>query len=729
MNDSYNNYIKERLRNGNNYSAQYRSAITAVDYYGAEGTFYLLQFYYSECLLFQCYAKDSNQQKRVGIVSWKRFEHKLCKMFKNISQELTGKYEQAFYVQFGTCVYDPFYDTFSPNLSKYREDISHALQEIEFDTQLPVYVCGLDRYMTKSVMYALQKKGSMVVMMQKKDDLALNEAKRVLHLLEFGSIYLQTTSVLSIADCFAPRTVYIPLVEKTLDSEFCNGKTWRDLLTGLDTDDCCIVNHVPCKCVTIKMNIDIFNNIFCSIHNNGGHQKTILLHNALGVEFPTEKDEILTQPTTSSGKAHTTLTDSRDGLQAESHASTDKAPNLQPPKEMNTNNEAHEIQIRKSPQEAFGPVKGYEGLKLETDGAVPYNIEDLFGYYLLDNEGVSEISFRDAYLYQNIDLLEAFIYEILAKLGEKLTKFHTFKIITLPDEVIEKKNKDKLASINKKGTPSEEQDKKTSIIKRQLQKLNTFHSKITDIGKKFKSRNITLVREFLNENDPEGEHKRTMVLDNGWCIDLEGGLNKLFRDKNEMDNAKCGKTTLYYYHKGDRVDSSDNPYKPPKEGKTCIVKEITSRERNLTPERLFKHYLLYKNGTFHITLRDRYLLANPEMLKTFINKLIGISRRANKDNRSIKIVNHFTLYISRITKDNQEFFNRKFANMRDDGVLFELKELSAKDKEGNHKRTLKFEDNGWCIDLEGGLDRLYDSETDMRVGICRNTTLYYCEES
>ena len=380
------------------------------------------------------------------------------------------------------------------------------------------------------------------------------------------------------------------------------------------------------------------------------------------------------------------------------------------------------------PQKRYEPIKGYEGLKLETDGVVPYNIEDLFGYYLLDNDGVSEICFRDAYLYQNIDLLEAFIHEVLAKLGDKLTKFRTFKIVTLPDEVIEKKNKDKLILLNKVKSMSEDEEKNKSKIERQLKKLKKFQSKIVFIKNEFKARNIMLVRDFLNEKDPEGEHKRTMILDNGWCIDLEGGLNKLFRNKNEMDNAKCGKTTLYYYHKGDRTDSSGNPYCPPKGGKPCVVKVITSNEKNLTPEILFNHYLLYNDGTSHITLRDRYLLTNTKMLKTFIIKLIGISRIANRDNSNIKIVNHFTLYINRITKKNQEFFDEKFANMKNDGVLFELKELSSNDKEGNHKRTLRFEDNGWCIDLEGGLDRLYDSETKMRDGICQNTTLYYCKE-
>ena len=704
MNDSYFNYITERLRKGNNYSSQFKSAITAVDYYGAEGVFYLLQFYHSECFLFRCCTKNEEQQKRVGIASWTSFGHGLCEVFKNDSQGLIEKYEYAFYVDNGICQYDSFYDTLSSNLLEYTKSVDIALKDIEFESQLPVYVCGLDRYITKSVMYALQKKGMVIVMMQKKDDLKLNEAKRVFHLQDFGSMCLNTIVPMSVSDCFAPKTIYVPLNEKTLCSEFCNGKSWKDLLTDINTDDSCIINTIPCKCVMVKMKIDIFNNVFCSVLKGGNHLKTILLYNALGVSIPTEKKGVSYSPTESSIVTHA----SSLKIQEELIAERCKEPAV--------------------PQERYEPLEGYEGLKLETDGVVPYNIEDLFGYYLLDNGGVSEICFRDAYLYQNIYLLEAFIHEVLTKLGDKLTKFRTFKIVTLPDEVIEQKHKDKLTSLNKVKSMSEDDEKNKSNIERQLKKLKRFQSKIIFIKNEFKARNIMLVREFLNEEDPEGEHKRTMLLDNGWCIDLEGGLNKLFRNKDEMDNAKCGKTTLYYYHKGDRADSEGNPYYPPKRGKPCVVKLITNKEKNLTPEKLFAYYLLYKDGTSHVTLRDRYLLTNPEMLKTFIIKLRGISRIANRDNSNIKIVDHFTLYINRITKKNQASFDKKFANMKDDGVLFELKELSSKDKEGTHKRTLIFEDNGWCIDLEGGLDRLYDSETKMRDGICRNTTLYYSKE-
>lgn len=314
MNDSYINYIIERLRTGNNYSSQFKSAITAVDCYGADGTFYLLQFYHSEYFLFKCCTKNEEQQKRVGIASWKRFDHGLCEVLKNDSQELIEKYEYAFYVHNETCQYDNFYDTLSSNLPEYTKSVDVALKDIEFDSHLPVYVCGLDRYITKSVMYALQKKGMVVVMMQKRDGLKLNEAKRVFHMQDFGSMCLNTSVVLSVSDCFAPKTIYVPLNEKTLCSEFCNGKSWKDLLTDINTDDSCIINMIPCKCVMVKMKIDIFNNVFCSVLKGRNHQKTILLYNALGVNIPTEKKGVSNSPTESSIVMHAPSLNKQDGL-------------------------------------------------------------------------------------------------------------------------------------------------------------------------------------------------------------------------------------------------------------------------------------------------------------------------------------------------------------------------------------------------------------------------------
>lgn len=707
MNDSYSNYILERLRKGRNYSSQYRSAITAIDFYSAEKEFYLLQFYFSECLLLKCSA-NGGEQKRVGVLSWRKFQHGLDGVIKNTPDELIAKYDKAFYVKEGVCLYDPFYDVLSPQLCQYKEAICDALKDIELDENMHVYVCGQECFLTKSVMFALQRKTANVVMMQKHDDLNLSEAKRVLHLQSFEAMHLNTSVTMSVADCFAPQTFYVPLADMTLDSELCNGNTWRDLLVDTETEDCCIINGVTCKCVTVKTRVDIFNNVFCSVLRDGVPQKTILLHNALGVNLSDKKTE---QPAP------------RPAEPAPKPVTTPKPATPAP-----ENKEEPNADTSARLPIVSAPVEGYEGIKLATDGVVPYDIEDLFGYYLLDNGGVREICFRDAYLYQNADLLEAFIHEILTKLGDKLTRFRTFRIVTLPDEKIEATYNAKLSRFDNSKELSSEDSKERKIAQYQLKRVKDFKKKIVDIEKVLRQREITFVRDYLQEEDPDGNHKRTMAFDNGWCIDMEGGLNKLFHSKNDMDNAKCGKTTLYYYHKGERGEKNESQYNPPRNGQPCVVKVITKNEKNLTPEKLFKHYLLDSHGTARIALRDRYLLSNPEMLKTFILKLCGISRVANRDNSEIKVVSHFSLYIRKITEGNKAFFNGKFANMKKDNVTFELKELSQDDKEGDHKRCLVFEDNGWCIDLEGGLDKLYESETDMRDGKCQNTTLYYCKE-
>jgi len=287
MNDSYKKYIENRLKEGNKISNQHLCAITAVDYYGAGKDFYLLQFYNSECLLLKCITNDSNQVKRIGIVACSKFQHGLNEIYKNDNKELIKKYEEAFYKNTnGIYQYDSYYNELSSALSEYKNRVEAALNDIQFAHDMPVYVCNTKYYSTKAVAHALQEKCSKVVLMQEvKENLDIIESKRVLHLQDFNKMYLNTAPVMSVSDCFSSQSMYIPMSAVTLDSEFCNGKKWRDLIANTETPECCIINDVSCLCVTIKMAIDIFNNIFCTIQLLNGEKKNILLYNALGVKI------------------------------------------------------------------------------------------------------------------------------------------------------------------------------------------------------------------------------------------------------------------------------------------------------------------------------------------------------------------------------------------------------------------------------------------------------------
>ena len=165
------------------------------------------------------------------------------------------------------------------------------MKEIQLKDYMSVFICYNKNYSTKAVVYALQEKTAKVVMMQEvKENLNIIETKRVLHLQNFNKMYLNTVPIMSVADCFFPQTIYIPMDEVTLGSEFCNGTTWGDLTANTETSDYCTINGVSCKCVTIKMTIDIFNNVFCSMQSFNGEKKTILLHNALDVEINVSGD-------------------------------------------------------------------------------------------------------------------------------------------------------------------------------------------------------------------------------------------------------------------------------------------------------------------------------------------------------------------------------------------------------------------------------------------------------
>ena len=289
MNDSYKKYIERRLNASNKVSSQHLYAITASDCYGAEEEFYLLQFYYHECLLLKCITSNSIQPKKIGIESCTMFKHGLNDIFKDGPEdlELIKKYEEAYFLfPNGTCQYDSYYDTLFPNLSEYNESIIIALKEINLKANEPVFVCFNEKYSTKAVLYALQKKNINVQMMQKTNEiLNCDESLRVLHMHDFDKMYLKTTPAISVSDCCVPQTIFVPLTEKSLNSEFYNGLLWRNLLVDTDTTECCIINGISCLCITIKMQIDIFNNVFCILELNGKLYNATLLYNSLGVNI------------------------------------------------------------------------------------------------------------------------------------------------------------------------------------------------------------------------------------------------------------------------------------------------------------------------------------------------------------------------------------------------------------------------------------------------------------
>lgn len=704
MNNSYKKYIENRLKVGSKVSSQHLCAITAVDYYGASKDFYLLQFYETECLLLKCATNDSNQAKRIGIVSCSKFQHGLNEVYKsNINKELIDKYEEAYFMRTdGVYQYDSFYNKLSPALNEYKSRIAASLNEIQLENNMSVYVCYNKYYSTKAVVYALQEKVARVILMQEvKENLDIIESKRVLHLQDFSKMYLNAVPVMSVADCFSPQTMYIPVSELTLDSEFCNGKKWRDLIANTETSDCCIINGVQCKCVTIKMKIDIFNNIFCTTQSLNGEQKTILLHNALEVNLLNKNIE---PAPISNPIIPTSKPTSNPITEAEILTTPKDNPVLTPEEKPSLPSEPDEMTIY-----IYRPIEGYDGIKLQIDDGETYSIEELFGYYLLDNGGVTEICFRDAYLYWNMLLLKEFIKALTSKLESKLINFRSFKIITLPNDKIK--------------TDTGEAKKR----------LGKFEENISKLAKDLKKYNVEVIHDYIKDDDIEGSHKRIMTFDNGWCIDFEGGLNKLYMNQSNINTNTCSKTTLYYYNvkrKYARIYDK-NPYYPPKKGKKCTVKVIKSTEENLNPEVLFRYYLLDDGGTSHIIIRDKYLTSCPKSLQTLIEKLIGFSKVANRDNKQIKLINRITLFIDKKRKSSQFEYEitQYIKHMKKQySVNIEIGELSKEDKDGEHKRCLIFEDNGWCIDMEGGLDKLYKNENDMSYGRCQNTALYYCKE-
>lgn len=491
MNDSYKKYIENRLKEGNKKSNQHLCAITAVDYYGAEEDFYLLQFYNSECLLLKCKTSDDSKPKRVGIVSCSKYQHGLNEIYKNENKDLIKKYEEAFYKNTnGIYQYDSYYNGLSSSLSEYKNRVETALNDIQFAHDMPVYVCNTKYYSTKAVAHSLQKKGVKVVLMQEvKENLDIIESKRVLHLQDFNKMYLNTVPVMSVVDCFSPQTMYIPMTEITLDSDFYSGKKWRDLITNTENPECCIINGISCLCVTIKMTIDIFNNVFCSLHLIDGFQKTILLYDAL--KKKSKEDNIIESNVQK-------IINSTNKVIYDSSGSIDN------------------IETQTDVKEKLISIQ---------EGEI-YTYADLFGSYLI---GAEEIQLTDTFMYQyyQINNLKNLIKTAITVNSENgrtqcLKKVH---LITRRASIC-------IQEDNKKH--SQKQYSQEEGLKQQKNNLDQLKNMLNN-------ENV----EFLYTYDDKN-HDRKMILSNGWVIILGRGLDIFNKQKSEFSPITCKKTDIQY---------------------------------------------------------------------------------------------------------------------------------------------------------------------------------------
>lgn len=540
MNNSYKKYIENRLKVGGKVSSQHLCAITAVDYYGAEKEFYLLQFYNTECLLLKCVTNDSNQIKRVGIVSCSKFQHGLNTIYKSdIGKDLIDKYEEAYFMQAdGVCQYDSYYNKLSTALNEYKSRIAVALNEIQMETNMSVYVCYNKYYSTKAVVYALQEKVTRVVLMHEvKENLDIIEIKRVLHLLDFNKMHLNTYPFMSVADCFSPQSMYIPMSEVTLDSEFCNGKKWRDLIANVEIPESCTINGVSCSCVTIKMAIDIFNNVFCTIQSLNGEKKTILLHNALEVNL---EQENMSHFISSKSDPQVIKAEDKEAKDIEDHqidGLLEENTMITQSEEQNTNNMVDEetlitkdssdcttisVEIPNSRDNIKKVINPTEK-KFTLEEGSTYTYLDLFGDYLV---GAEEIKIEDGYIYKrhqinNIgSLIQTAITVNLDNSNPKCLK----KVILITKEAsvcIREKKKE----LEKYSSPEE---------------ANEYQIKeFTRLKKQFKEEGIEFSYTIKNK-----VHDREMTLSNGWTITLGRGLDIFNKPITQWSPKTCKYTKI-----------------------------------------------------------------------------------------------------------------------------------------------------------------------------------------
>lgn len=282
--NKYIEYLKERLRRQSGFVFEgelaVRKAITSFD---ARGKFLLLYLYQHDMYLYNCQTDDTGEKFR--IMEYCVFNHSLDKVFDpNISSDILEKYSQAFYRQKNKYIYDDYYNELCPDLAAHNQSIEQALSNLPIRNDSAIFVDG-NNSNYKSVIYALQHKAASVVSMVLESSTTQRSPKMLKCWFpnEIKS-HIQTDPPIALLGCLSkPSMVFVPLNETSLDSAFWGDIKWRDVIPNEDKD-CCITD-VDCKYLTLKIEVDGFQNIFCRITDINQQVRYLLMQNAHNAKF------------------------------------------------------------------------------------------------------------------------------------------------------------------------------------------------------------------------------------------------------------------------------------------------------------------------------------------------------------------------------------------------------------------------------------------------------------
>ena len=240
MKVNYKEYLQDRLSGQDPEFSLGEFLVRKAISVGAKGKFRLLHLTSNIMYLYECETNDEGNMFRIK----KHYMHKHTitsdnKYIEYVLSILPEEKDQSLYVAFG--------NTFSVNKS--------------------------------IIMESLKNKAASVIVLQK--DIACNRSlKCIFPDIIFEQIHTQPP--IGLIDCInGSKPIYVPLTVECLDSTFWGQFKWRDIIPNEECD--CKIADVDCKSLTIKLEVDGFQNIFGKIEDCQKHRKYILLHETQNV--------------------------------------------------------------------------------------------------------------------------------------------------------------------------------------------------------------------------------------------------------------------------------------------------------------------------------------------------------------------------------------------------------------------------------------------------------------
>lgn len=274
-----------RLDNPHYVSDVELAARYAIDVMNAPERFLIGYTLDNKLVFYTCNKRIVKEKSLFCIVSMTVIKHKIGKLLHKIQEKDFPRYNILYDYSEGRYVFDDYYEKWLP-IEGLNEQISEQLVNDEIERDIPVYLIDKGSIVQHlSYRYALQNFLSSKVIILSSDYLKPDFRNGYKHLYLYSENYEKPVQLFGCEASLArfskrnDELFCVPLTEESLNSEFWNGRLWRDIMptTAQDADIC----GIPVKYVTIKTYIDGYQNIYVSVYDiNGKPLKNSVLDKA-----------------------------------------------------------------------------------------------------------------------------------------------------------------------------------------------------------------------------------------------------------------------------------------------------------------------------------------------------------------------------------------------------------------------------------------------------------------